>query len=76
MALSKEGKQVMLAQAVNLDIPNNDHLRGGDLKDSTVDHLFHRPVVSRGQKGIERAEKEGTLTQEEVERQFSKWTSK
>jgi len=33
-------------------------------------------VVEKIQKGIERAEKEGTLSQNEVEKKFSKWTSK
>ena len=45
--------------------------------DCTLEDIqYHLYVVEKIQRGIERAEKEGTLTQEEVERKFSKWTSK
>jgi len=40
------------------------------------DIQYHLYVVEKIQRGIERAEKEGTLTQEEVEKIFSKWTTK
>lgn len=40
------------------------------------DIQYHLYVVEKIQRGIERAEKEGTLSQDEVERKFSKWTSK
>ena len=40
------------------------------------DIQYHLYVVGKIQKGIERAETEGTLTQNEIERKFSKWTSK
>jgi hypothetical protein len=40
------------------------------------DIQYHLYVVEKIQRGIERAEKEETLTQAEVERKFSKWTSK
>lgn len=45
--------------------------------DCTLEDIqYHLYVVEKIQRGIERAEKEGTLTQEEIERKFSKWTSK
>jgi ribosomal protein S20 len=45
--------------------------------DCTLEDIqYHLYVVEKIQRGIERAEKEGTLTQDEVERKFSKWTSK
>jgi hypothetical protein len=40
------------------------------------DIQYHLYVVEKIQRGIERAEEEGTLSQDEVERKFSKWTSK
>lgn len=40
------------------------------------DIQYHLYVVEKIQRGIERAEKEGTTTQEEVEKKFIKWTSK
>lgn len=40
------------------------------------DIQYHLYVVEKIQRGIERAEKEGTSSQDEVERKFSKWTSK
>lgn len=39
------------------------------------DVQYHLYVVEKIQKGIERAETEGTLTQDEIERKFSKWTT-
>lgn len=45
--------------------------------DCTLEDIqYHLYVVEKIQRGIERAEKEGTLSQDEVERKFSKWTSK
>ncbi len=45
--------------------------------DCTLEDIqYHLYVVEKTQRGIERAEKEGTLSQDEVERKFSKWTSK
>ncbi|MFH1674345.1 MAG: hypothetical protein ABIF87_13090 [Pseudomonadota bacterium] len=45
--------------------------------DCTLEDIqYHLYVVEKIQRGIERAENEGTLTQDEVERKFSKWTSK
>lgn len=43
---------------------------------SLEDVQYHLYVVEKIHRGIERAEKEGTLSQEEVERKLSKWTSK
>ena len=40
------------------------------------DIQYHLYVVEKIQRGIERAGKEGTLSQDEVERKFSKWKSK
>ena len=37
------------------------------------DIQYHIYVVEKIRKGIERAEAEGTLTQEEAEQKFSKW---
>ena len=42
---------------------------------SLEDVQYHLYVVEKIQKGRERAEEEGTLSQEEVERKFSKWTT-
>ena len=39
------------------------------------DIQYHLYVVEKIQRGIERAEKEGAIEQEEIERKFSKWTS-
>ena len=39
------------------------------------DIQYHLYVVEKIQRGIERAEKEGTLSQDEVERKFDKWRS-
>ena len=43
---------------------------------SLEDVQYHLYVVEKIHRGIERAGKEGTLSQDEVERKFSKWTSK
>jgi len=40
------------------------------------DIQYHIYVVEKIQRGIERAEEKGTLSQDEMERKFSKWTSK
>jgi ribosomal protein S20 len=39
------------------------------------DIQYHLYVVEKIQKGIYRAKTEGTLSQNEVERKFSRWTS-
>ena len=39
------------------------------------DVQYHLYVVEKIQRGIERADAEGTLNQDEVERKFSKWTT-
>ncbi len=45
--------------------------------DCTLEDIqYHLYVVEKVQRGIERAEKEGVIEQEEVEQRFSKWTSK
>ncbi len=43
---------------------------------SLEDVQYHLYVVEKIHKGIERAEKEGTLSQDEVERKLGRWTSK
>jgi hypothetical protein len=43
---------------------------------SLEDIQYHLYVAEKIHRGIARAEKEGTVTQDEVERRFSKWTSK
>lgn len=43
---------------------------------SLEDVQYHLYVVEKIHRGIERAEKEGTISQDEAERNFSKWTSK
>ncbi len=40
------------------------------------DIQYHLYVIGKIQKGIERAEKEGTVSQEDVEKRFSRWTTK
>jgi ribosomal protein S20 len=40
------------------------------------DVQYHLYVIEKIQRGIERAEKEGTISQEEIERRMSKWTTK
>lgn len=43
---------------------------------SLEDVQYHIYVVEKINRGIERAEQEGALAQDEVERKLSKWTSK
>mgnify|MGYP001046517332 CR=1 FL=1 len=43
---------------------------------SLEDVQYHLYVVEKIHRGIQRADQDGVLTQEEVERNFSKWTSK
>lgn len=43
---------------------------------SLEDVQYHLYVAEKIHRGIERAEKEGTLGQDEVERKLRKWTSK
>ncbi len=43
---------------------------------SLEDVQYHLYVVEKIHRGIERAEKEGTLSQDEVERKLGKWTAK
>ncbi len=43
---------------------------------SLEDVQYHLYVVEKIHRGIERADKEGVLSQDEVERKFDKWTSK
>lgn len=43
---------------------------------SLEDVQYHLYVVEKIHRGIERAEKEGALSQDELERKFNKWTSK
>ena len=40
------------------------------------DVQYHLYVSEKIHKGIERAEKEGTISQDEAERKFNKWISK
>jgi ribosomal protein S20 len=40
------------------------------------DIQYHLYVIEKVQRGIERAEKEGTIEQEEVEKKLSKWILK
>jgi hypothetical protein len=43
---------------------------------SLEDVQYHLYVVEKIHRGVERAQKEGTLSQDEVERKLDKWTSK
>lgn len=43
---------------------------------SLEDVQYHLYVVEKIHRGIQRAEKEKVFSQDEVERQFKKWTSK
>ncbi len=43
---------------------------------SLEDIQYHLYVIEKIQRGIERAEKEGTVSQEDVEKRFSRWTTK
>ena len=40
------------------------------------DIQYHLYVIEKIRKGIERAEKEGTVSQEDVEKRFSRWPTK
>lgn len=40
------------------------------------DVQYHLYVIEKIQRGIERAEKEGTIAQQEIERRMSKWTTR
>ena len=42
---------------------------------SLEDVQYHLYVIEKIRRGIERADEEGTISQEEVERKFNKWTS-
>ncbi|NOX88757.1 MAG: hypothetical protein GXO77_07005 [Calditrichaeota bacterium] len=45
--------------------------------DCTLEDIqYHLYVIEKIRKGIKRAEQEGTVSQEDVEKQFSKWTTK
>lgn len=45
--------------------------------DCTLEDVqYHLYVIEKIRKGIERAEREGPVSQEEVERRLAKWTSK
>jgi hypothetical protein len=43
---------------------------------SLEDVQYHLYVVEKIRRGIERSETEAVLSQDDVERKFSKWTSK
>lgn len=43
---------------------------------SLEDVQYHLYVVEKIHRGLERAEKEGVLSHDEVERKLNKWTSK
>ena len=43
---------------------------------SLEDVQYHLYVVEKINRGIDRAEKEGTMSQDDVERKLGKWTSK
>ncbi len=43
---------------------------------SLEDVQYHLYVVEKIHRGIERADKEGALSQEEAERKLNKWSSK
>jgi hypothetical protein len=43
---------------------------------SLEDVQYHLYVVEKIHRGIDRAEQEGVLSQDEVERKLQKWTSK
>ncbi len=45
-------------------------------EDSTYEDIqYHLYVLEKIKRGVERSEKEGTLTQEEAEARFSRWTT-
>ena len=44
--------------------------------DCTLEYVqYHLYVLGKIRRGIERAESEGTVSQEEVERRLAKWTA-
>lgn len=44
--------------------------------DSTLEDIqYHLYVVEKVHKGVERAEKEGEISQQEVEQRLKKWTT-
>lgn len=46
-------------------------------EDCTLEDVqYHLYVIEKVQRGIERAEKEGTISHDEVERRLGKWISK
>ncbi len=45
--------------------------------DCTIEDIqCHLYIIEKIERGIDRAKEEGTISQEEVEKQFSKWTAK
>ena len=45
--------------------------------DCTIEDIqYHLYVIEKVQRGIKRAKDEGTISQEEVEKRFGKWTTK
>jgi hypothetical protein len=45
--------------------------------DCTIEDIqYHLYVIEKIQRGIDRAKEEGTVSQEEVEKRFNKWTTK
>ena len=47
------------------------------LPNCTIEDIqYHLYVIEKIQKGIERAEREGTVSHEDVEKQFSRWLTK
>lgn len=40
------------------------------------DVQYHLYVIEKIQRGIERADKEGAISQQEIERRMSKWTTR
>ena len=46
-------------------------------EDCTLEDVqYHLYVIEKTKKGIERAQREGTLSQEEVEKRLDKWISR
>ncbi|MBR9682287.1 MAG: hypothetical protein GOV02_01305 [Candidatus Aenigmarchaeota archaeon] len=45
--------------------------------DCTIEDIqYHLYVIEKVQRGIGRAKEEGTISQEEVDKRFGKWTTK
>ncbi|MDH4319237.1 MAG: hypothetical protein OEV64_12655 [Desulfobulbaceae bacterium] len=45
-------------------------------EDCTLEDVqYHLYVIEKIQRGVDRGEMEGTLSQEDVERKFGKWTT-